>query len=176
MADIHVHETLDRIDYISVFLYRLGFIISALLIAALGLAPWVDLPTLKLINLIAYSALLSACCVHLYDKTIRWLLLGASLFAMLWLQFEIWPQLALGASLVTLCGLSIKEYYCFRIQLIRITPLVLVGFWLSFALLPWLWLQLIFACLSSLLLMMIGIAKFKQPFDYDIGDKSKFQI
>lgn len=176
MADIHIHEKLDTIDYLSVFIYRSCFIIYALLIIALGFSSALNIDPARLIIFLCFTSLLSASCMHVYDKKIRWVLLGASLFAMLWSQFHILPTFALGASLVTLCGLSIKEYYCFRLPVIRITPLVLVAFWVSFTFIPWLIMTQVFAILSATLLFVIGFAKFKQPFDFDIGDKSKFQI
>lgn len=171
MADIHFEEKLDRIDYMTVGVYRGCFLLSAIAITLLGMGQvQYGMP------LFIISALIASACVHLYDKTIRWFIQSSALFSICLLTAHLWPNLAIGASLVVWCGLSIKEYYCFRIRLIRITPLVLVVFWLCFVLPVWSPLFYITTTLSSLLLFSIGIAKFRQPFRYDIGDKSKFQI
>ncbi|WP_417883291.1 DUF2301 domain-containing membrane protein [Vibrio rumoiensis] len=171
MADIHFEEKLDRIDYATVAVYRSCFLLSAIAIALIGfgLAQYGD-------PLLIVSALIASSCVHLYDKTIRWFIQSSALFAICLFIANWFTPIAVGASLVVWCGLSIKEYYCFRIRLIRITPLVLVLFWLCFALPIWLPAFYVTAGLSSVLLFSIGIAKFRQPFRYDIGDKSKFQI
>lgn len=176
MADIHIHEKLDKIDYISVFLYRISFICYALMLLMLGFSHWLPFSADILIPLLCFNSLLSACCMHIYDKNIRWMLLGASLFAMLCATLGAWSWLSLGASLVTLCGLSIKEYYCFRLPVIRITPLVLILFWFVVSFFANTFVSQGVSFLSCLLLLTIGIAKLRQPFDFDIGDKSKFQI
>ncbi len=171
MADIDVHEKLDNIDYVTVGLYRVSFAFMAIAIATLPFGHthlWVS-------KLLLFSALLSACCMHIYNKTIRWFLLGSALFAIGWHLVDIWPLLAIGASLVTICGLAIKEYYCFRLKVIRITPLVLIAFWCSFAL-NLIIISQVLAITSGLLLMGIFYAKCRQAWDFDIGDKSKFEI
>lgn len=177
MADIHIEEKLDRIDYITVALYRFSFLLSAIAIACLGLGEIWDMNFTQYgMPLLIVSALIASACVHLYDKTIRWFIQGCAIFAVCLSIANILPIIAVGASLVCWCGLSIKEYYCFRIRLIRITPLVLVLFWLCFAFSIWPPLLYLSSALSALLLFTIGIAKFRQPFHFDIGDKSKFQI
>ncbi|OEF25760.1 DUF2301 domain-containing membrane protein [Vibrio rumoiensis] len=171
MADIHIEEKLDRIDYTTVALYRFSFLVSAFAVACLGFG------LLQFgIPLLITSALIASACVHLYDKTIRWFIQGCAIFAVCLFMANLFPEIAIGASLVSWCGLSIKEYYCFRIRLIRITPFVLVLFWVCFALPIWIPLLYLSSGLSALLLFTIGIAKFRQPFHFDIGDKSKFQV
>lgn len=171
MADIHHQEKLDRIDYATVAAYRGCFLLAAMAIALIGLSHnAVGQP------LLIISALIASACVHLYDKTIRWFIQASALFSVCLLTANVLPSLAIGASLTVWCGLSIKEYYCFRIRLIRITPLVLVVFWLCFALPIWQPLLYVFSGLSCVLLLTIGIAKCRQPFHFDIGDKSKFQV
>ncbi|MBD1577239.1 hypothetical protein HC723_12445 [Vibrio sp. S11_S32] len=170
MADIHVKEELDSIDYLTVGFYRLSFGVSAI--------------AMLLFNFIAFeyasqllicSSLVAAACMHIYDKNIRWIILGSALFSVCWLAIGIAPILAVGASFLVTSGLAIKEYYCFRIYLVRITPVVLIIYWLSLLIpiLPIITHGLAIA--SFLLLSGICIAKFRQPFHFDIGDKSKFQ-
>ncbi|HBV76684.1 MULTISPECIES: DUF2301 domain-containing membrane protein [Vibrio] len=171
MADIHFEEKLDRIDYATVAVYRSCFLLSAIAIALLGFGlEQYGVP------LLIVSALIASACVHLYDKTIRWFIQSSALFAVCLLIANLFTPIAVGASLAVWCGLSIKEYYCFRIRLIRITPLILILFWVCFALPIWLPVFYLAAGLSAVLLFTIGIAKLRQPFHYDIGDKSKFQI
>lgn len=171
MADIHIEEKLDRIDYTTVALYRFSFLLSAMAIAGLGFGfPQYGIP------LLIGCALVASACVHLYDKTIRWFIQGCAIFSVCLYMANCLPTIAIGASLVAWCGLSIKEYYCFRIRLIRITPFVLVFFWICFALSIWSPLLYINSALSAVLLFTIGIAKCRQPFHFDIGDKSKFQV
>ncbi|WP_105901746.1 DUF2301 domain-containing membrane protein [Vibrio gangliei] len=171
MADIHHQEKLDRIDYATVIAYRSCFVISAIAVACVGFgAASIGIP------LLIISALIAAACVHIYDKTIRWFLQASALFAVCLLTAQVFIPLAVGASVAVWCGLSIKEYYCFRIRLIRITPLVLIVFWVCFALPIWQPFFYLVTGLSALLLLTIGIAKFRQPCHFDIGDKSKFQV
>ncbi|WP_086980705.1 DUF2301 domain-containing membrane protein [Vibrio aphrogenes] len=171
MADIHHQETLDRIDYLTVAVYRSCFLLAAIAIVLMSLNHLAfGMPLLVL------SALIAASCVHIYDKTIRWFIQASGLLATCLLVAQLLPTIALGAAIAVWCGLSIKEYYCFRIRLIKITPLMLVFYWLCVALPIWQPLLYLSAGLSALLLFSIGVAKFRQPFHFDIGDKSKFQI
>ncbi|MGO2508365.1 DUF2301 domain-containing membrane protein [Vibrio hibernica] len=171
MADIHVKEDLDIIDYLTVGLYRLSFGVSAIAMVLYNVIPF-DYAS----KLLICSSLVAAACMHIYDKKIRWIILGSALFSVCWLMLGIAPILAIGASFLVTSALTIKEYYCFRIYLVRITPVVLILYWLSLLISVSSILTHGFAIASFLLLIGMCIAKFRQPFHFDIGDKSKFQV
>ncbi|WP_305809955.1 hypothetical protein [Photobacterium kishitanii] len=67
--------------------------------------------------------------VHIYDKRFRWLIQGAGLFSAIWFMSGLWQPLALGAALFVFSALSIKEYFCFKVKILLLTPVALAGFW-----------------------------------------------
>ncbi len=84
------------------------------------------------VSAMVVAALIAASTVHIYDKRFRWLIVGSGMFASIWLTLGIWPPLALGAALFTFSALAIKEYFCFRLRILTLTPLALAGFWFCF--------------------------------------------
>ncbi len=169
MADPHIQCELDALDKITVILYRSALSVAALIMAIIGYETVQATPFLVIV------ALLASTTVHVYDKRFRWLIQGAGLFAAMWLIAGLWQPLALGAALFVFSALAVKEYFCFQIKALLLTPLVLAGFWFC----------LIFnvqagviacAMLGAILLALAAFNKWRMPLHFDIGDKSRYQV
>ncbi|MCW9733336.1 DUF2301 domain-containing membrane protein [Avibacterium sp. 20-15] len=168
MADPHIQSPMDWCDYFTVIIYRCGFVLAAIMTALLPYFPE-----------IAYLGLLCAalCCassLHIYLKNIRFLLQFATWTALL-CHLVGMPQLAIGGALLTLGGLSFKEYFCFRIFGLNLQPLFLALLWLAKVLNYSLLLNGL-SVISALLFALLAIQKWRMPLHFDIGDKTKYQI
>ena len=108
MADPHIQSPMDRWDYATVIIYRLGFVLA---VPMLFMLPWY--PATAHFGLLI-AATLCAACVHLYMKNFRYIFQFAMWVGLL-CQVLGFPQLALGAAFLVLGGLSYKEYFCFRV-------------------------------------------------------------
>ena len=185
MADPHHQEDLDGFDRLTVVLYRTG-----LSVAAIGLAisattsvtapEWLPLSWFVTTASIA----LAASSIHLYHRVFRWIF-GALAWLGLVLQLGsahvpaalapwVWHA-GLGFLFATLSAFALKERFCFRIPGLRWVPLLLAGSLPALVLdapegaaLP--------IGLSSALLGVLAIAKWRMPLHFDIGDRSKYQI
>ena len=167
MADPHIKSPMDTWDYISVIIYRMGFVIATIAVVLLPYYPQAELGIL----------LAASCCassLHIYLKQFRLLLQMATWVALLCYIFGL-PALALGGAFMTLGGLCFKEYYCFRIIGLNAQPL--------FFPLLWLFLQInftlgaqILSIIMTALLFLLSIQKWRMPLHFDIGDKAKYQV
>lgn len=168
MADPHIQSPMDFWDYLTVILYRLGFGVAAVMLGVLPFSPSIAH------NGLLIAAAMLASSLHLYLKSIRLSLQFALWIGLLCQIFGV-PSLALGAALLVLAGLSYKEYFCFRIIGLNYQPLSLALLWLS---LQFGWQPLTYAlcALSSLLLCVLSVQKWRMPLHFDIGDKTKYQI
>ena len=164
MADPHIRSPMDFWDYLTVILYRCGFILAAIMTALLPYQPTIAL------NGILLAAALCASSLHIYLKRFRLLLQMASWVALLCALFGQ-SELALGAAFFTLGGLAFKEYFCFRVFL----ALFLVAFWFSLQF-EVIWLSQLLSTISALLFAILAIQKWRMPLHFDIGDKSKYEI
>lgn len=168
MADPHIHPHMDALDYLTVILYRLGLVLA---VPAIALLPWhADVPAIELT--LAAGAMCAAC-LHIYIKSFRLLLQGASWVALLCFVFGF-PMVALGGALVTLGGLAFKEQFCFKVTGLQFQPLLVAALWFA------LYFQIAYvaeglAALSALLFLLLSVAKWRMPLHYDIGDKTKYQ-
>ncbi|UJF18329.1 DUF2301 domain-containing membrane protein [Vibrio sp. SS-MA-C1-2] len=175
MADPHIKSQLDFIDLITVIFYRLALISAG---GALILSYW--MPDLSAIILIV-SVVFSSRCLHIYNKFFRWLLDGAGIFAtVLWIS-GLMPHLAIGAALFVYSGLAFKEYFCFRLKILLLIPIALIGYWffsaINFSAIPnQIMVSTAFSIIGGGLLILCGIYKFKMPLHYDIGDKTAYQV
>lgn len=149
MADPQIKCQLDAIDKLTVILYRSAMTAGS---GLMSVAAWEnDFAATGLIM----AALIATTTVHIYDKRFRWLILGSALFAF--------------------SALAVKEYYCFKLKVLLITPLVLAGFWAGLVLsIP----QLMIACsmAGAILLAVAAFSKWRMPLHYDIGDKSRYEV
>ena len=168
MADPHIQSPMDFWDYLTVILYRSGFMLAAIMIALLPYAP-----TIAQLGILTAAAL-CASSLHIYLKHFRLLLQMATWTALLCQLFGR-PELALGAAFFTLGGLCFKEYFCFRIFALNLQPLLLALLWLAAVLSVPVFLHIMTA-ICAILFLLLAIQKWRMPLHFDIGDKSKYQV
>lgn len=169
MADPHIKPSMDRLDYLSVIVYRSGFVLAA---PSIALLPWdTDVPAMQICFV---AATLCASSLHIYMKTFR-LVLQAATWGGLLVAMLGFPLIGLGGTFITLGGLCFKEYFCFKVPGLRAQPLLLAGLWFAMVLEQNLIAQGLAVC-SALLFLVVSIAKWRMPFHFDIGDKTKYEI
>lgn len=169
MADPHIQSDLDNLDKLTVLLYRCALTFSA---AIMSVIAW---ETDTTISAIVIAALIAGCTVHIYDKRFRLLILGSGLFAAVWLMLGLWNPLALGAALFTFSALAVKEYFCFQLKALVLTPLALAGFWFCHVF-GQNQISIAFSMTGAILLAVAAFAKWRMPLHFDIGDKSRYQV
>lgn len=175
MADPHHIEPLDGFDRLTVRAYRAGLLLAPV---ALG---WLAVePQAAHARWLATAAIaLSVVHLHLYDRKIRWVIQGLTAAG---LAISAAPTadptvLALGHGLLlaALSALVLKEWFCFRIPLVRLTPLTLA----AAVTLAWgdaLPAAQIAYGLGALGVALIAVAKLRMPLTHDIGDRSRYQV
>ncbi|PWI31928.1 hypothetical protein DI392_18020 [Vibrio albus] len=169
MADPHIKPEMDRLDYLSVILYRSGFVLA---FASVLLLPWrLDFPITEVTFL---AAMLCASSLHIYMKTFRILLQMATWVGMICFIMGF-PMFGLGGAFMTLGGLCYKEYFCFKVPGLQLQPLILAGLWLALFF-EYSLLAKGLALVAGILLLIVSVAKWRMPLHFDIGDKSKYQI
>ncbi len=168
MADPHIKSAMDVWDYLTVILYRCGFILAAIMTALLPYYP----ATAQLGILTA--AALCASSLHIYLKHFRLLLQMATWVALL-CQIFAFHYLALGAAFFTLGGLCFKEYFCFKVFSLNLQPLLLALLWFALVFSISL-LSQIMSLICALLFLTLAVQKWRMPLHFDIGDKRKYQV
>ncbi|MGF1873073.1 DUF2301 domain-containing membrane protein [Photobacterium indicum] len=169
MADPHIKCELDGLDKLTVLLYRCALTFSAIIMSIVAWEPTFAIPALVIAALIASST------VHIYDKRFRWLIQGSGLFAAIWLISGLWQPLALGAALFAFSALAIKEYFCFQLKILMLTPIALAGFWFCLVF-GQEHISIAFSMSGSILLAVTAFSKWRMPLHYDIGDKTRYQV
>lgn len=166
MADPHIKSPMDFWDYLTVIIYRSGFVLATL---AIFLLPYQSEIAIRGL-LIAGTMLASS--LHLYLKQFRLMFQFAAWIGLLCFIFNL-PIIALGAMLLVIGGLSYKEYFCFRIFGLNAQPIFVAILWFVFeqALLV-----RIFSIIIGILLLILSIQKWRMPLHFDIGDKTKYQV
>lgn len=168
MADPHIRSPMDFWDYLTVILYRSGFVLA---VPAVALLPYQPQWAMKGVLL---AAVLCASSLHIYLKHIRLLLQFATWVAALCFVLDL-PLLGLGAAFFTLGGLCFKEYFCFRVFGLNLQPLLLAALWFAIAAQAGVLTQILSA-IAALLLLILSIKKWLMPLHFDIGDKTKYQV
>ncbi|TNH02967.1 hypothetical protein FHQ26_10815 [Testudinibacter sp. TR-2022] len=168
MADPHIQSPMDFWDYLTVILYRCGFVLA---VPSVALLPYhFDWATKGVL----LAAVLCAASLHIYLKHFRLLLQFATWAAAVCFVLD-WQWLGLGAAFFTLGGLCFKEYFCFRVFGLNLQPLFLALLWLSLVMQATLAAQIL-SGIATLLLLILSIQKWRMPLHFDIGDKTKYQI
>jgi uncharacterized integral membrane protein len=183
VADPHHIAVLDGLDVLTVRLYRAGFAVSTLGVAALALSGAQALDPAPARWLAVAGVTLSAAHVHLYDKRFRWLIPSFAWAGLLALcapsstpaGLAFFSHLGLGLCLVSLSALALKEQLCFRVPGLRLVPLGLaIGVFASYAEQP------VIAAVSwgaaAAVLAALTVAKARMPLHFDIGDRSHYQL
>ncbi|PJG85990.1 DUF2301 domain-containing membrane protein [Conservatibacter flavescens] len=167
MADPHIQSPMDIWDYLTVIIYRTGFVIATLSVALLPYYPRAELGIL----------LAASCCassLHIYLKQFRLLLQMATWTALILFVFGF-PNLALDGAFVTLGGLCFKEYYCFRIPGLNAQSVFFALLWLCLQAHFMIGVQILSLIIAALLLLL-SIQKWRMPLHFDIGDKRKYEV
>lgn len=168
MADPHIKSPMDFWDYLTVIIYRSGFVLAAIVLLLLPFQ--FSLSQIGL--LVAGTMLVSS--LHLYLKSFRYLFQFVMWIGLLCKVFEM-DSFALGASLLVIGGLCYKEYFCFRVRGLNFQPILLAVLWLAVVLqISWIFVSL--AILCGILTLFLSIQKWRMPLHFDIGDKRKYQI
>lgn len=123
--------------------------------------------------------------LHLYARRIRWVVHGLAWTGVVLIvsagavpgeSLSFWLQRAgLGFLFATWSAVALKEQFCFKLPWMRLVPWffgaslapLCAGAWLPAGL-------LLFA--TGGLLTLLASAKQGQPFHYDIGDKSQYEV
>lgn len=167
MADPHIQSPLDFFDYLTVIIYRSGFVVATVM---LFLLPYYT--ELSLLGLLVAGVMLASS-LHLYAKSFRLLFQFTAWIGLLCYIFHF-PILALGAMLLIIGGLSYKEYFCFRVFGLNFQPLFVAVLWIAIVL-GWQLFVQILSLICGILLLILSIQKWRMPFHFDIGDKTKYQ-
>lgn len=168
MADPHIQSPMDFWDYLTVIIYRSGFIIATLMIFLL---PYQSEQAQK--GLLVAGTMLGSS-LHLYLKQFRLIFQFAAWIGLLCAIFNL-PSLAFGAMLLVIGGLSYKEYFCFRIFGLNFQPILVGILWFAVLFEQTILIQIL-SGICGLLLLILTIQKWRMPLHFDIGDKTKYQI
>ncbi|MDD0823775.1 DUF2301 domain-containing membrane protein [Mannheimia sp. AT1] len=168
MADPHIQSPMDFIDYLTVIIYRSGFVVATIMLFLLPY--YADIATQGLL----IAGVMLASSLHLYAKSFRMIFQFSAWLGLLCAIFNF-PLLALGAMLLVIGGLSYKEYFCFRVFGLNFQPLFVAVLWSAVALDLSVLVQIL-SVICGLLLLILSIQKWRMPLHFDIGDKSKYQI
>ncbi len=168
MADPHIQSPLDFWDYLTVIIYRTGFVVATVMLLLLPYQAEIAQYGL----LIAATMLASS--LHLYLKSFR-LVFQFAVWIGLLCQIFGFPNLAFGATLLVIGGLSYKEYFCFRIIGLNFQPVLVALLWCAKVFEQPLFVQ-IMTVICGILLLLLSLKKWRMPLHFDIGDKSKYQI
>lgn len=183
MADPDVRSELDALDHLTVLLYRSGLVVVAFSLLAQAV-PLVLRPEAAIWPgwAVQLGAAVCAANLHLYDRRFRWLLPLAAWvgLAITSTPFEL-PAVAtlarhvgLGFSLITVSAIALKENLCFRIPGAKLVPAALA---IGAVARPWVpGVSAVMFTMGGVLLALLAAAKLRQPLDFDIGDRTKYQI
>ena len=168
MADPHIQSPMDFWDYLTVSIYRSGFVLATVMMLLLPYAAEIAQQGLLIAGVMLASS------VHLYLKPYRYVFQFAVWIGLLCQIFGL-PLLAFGAMLFVIGGLSYKEYFCFRVFALNLQPIFFAVLW--FALLFHLtWLSNLLCFITGILILLLSIQKWRMPLHFDIGDKTKYQV
>lgn len=173
-------EPLDTFDRRSILAYRTGLVLSSVGLVLMALQLSLRHDVRRPMALVVFAVILSVGNMHLYDKRVRWVIawLGWSsllAFGVADLSPRFMGSLGLGLSLAALSALVLKEWFCFRIPLVRLTPVVLaVGVISRYAGGE----RLAALCLGlgACGVAAVAIAKLQMPLTHDMGDRRHYQI
>jgi uncharacterized integral membrane protein len=186
MANPEHKEALDRLDKVSVCMYRLGISVFSLALLSyvfvlLDKAMLFSLPHQFEHNTLLFIGIgtaLSAANVHVYSKWVRTAIMYSGWLGLLVLISDIelvrvW--LSLGFMFITFSGIALKESFCFKVVGLKLVPVLLA---IS---VPLIMLELWLACaallgVSGFILGYLSIVKWRMPLHFDIGIKARYEI
>lgn len=168
MADPHIKSPMDFWDYLTVIVYRSGFVLATLAVLLLPYQAEIAQKELLIAGAMLGSSL------HLYLKQFRLIFQFAAWLGLLAFIFGL-PSIALGAMLLVVGGLSYKEYFCFRVFGLNFQPIFVAVLWFAFVFEQTV-LTHLFSLICGILLLILSIQKWRMPLHFDIGDKKKYQV
>ncbi len=183
MANPEFQEELDTLDKISVCLYRMGislFSVSCLMAGALSyegitLAS-VTSPFDKWVFwLILVSTVLSAANIHVYDKTVRTVIMWSGWLSLLLIVISVPTWVSLGFCFVVFSGIALKESFCFKVPGLKLIPVLLVIAVFCTALHQLPVLAILYMVIGSIM-GFLSFKKWQMPLHFDIGVKANYQI
>jgi len=182
MADTGIKARLDVWDKISITLYRCGMILTGVALFLLAAQQIVYPYWFKhCLVFLSLGALLQAASLHIYKKSVRWLLV-TSCWIGVWLvslslatSGLLAAYLSLGALSITLSGIAYKESLCFSLPYLKIIPLLLILSWLAVFFAQAQWAAGGFV-LTAFLYLYMAWRKLNMPLYYDLGNRKKYEI
>ncbi|MBL4828404.1 MAG: hypothetical protein JKY55_00695 [Aliivibrio sp.] len=188
MANPEHVEVLDKLDELSVCVYRSGITLFAisLLLMAVALSNHLGFVTLNIpeemvpiiTTLIGLSGAMCSANLHVYDKKIRMIITWSScigLVLLLLLAGTTFQWIGLGFIFVTFSGIAVKEAFCFKVPGLRSMPWLLCLTVILMALNQH-FVTIILLVISASVMLFLAVAKWRMPLHFDIGDKSNYQI
>jgi uncharacterized integral membrane protein len=182
MADPHIQEKLDALDKVTITLYRIGMLLTGLSLMLIAIQQiYYPLWFKHSLIILSLACILQASSLHIYNKSIRWILVSATWFGV-WLvalsfaSSGLWAAyLGLGALFITLSGIAYKESFCFSLGLLKILPILFVVSWIMLISSQAQWAAAGFI-VAAILYLYMAWKKLKMPMHYDLGDRSKYEV
>jgi uncharacterized integral membrane protein len=188
MANPEHEEILDKLDELSVFVYRSGITLFgvSLLLMAVGLSNHLgfitlDIPELFLpviTTLIGLSGAMCCANLHVYDKKIRMIITWSSWIGLVLLLLFAgtgFQWIGLGFIFVSFSGIAVKEAFCFKVPGLRSMPWLLCLTVILMALNQH-FVTILLLVMSAGVMLFLSVAKWRMPLHFDIGDKSNYQV
>ncbi len=182
----HLPE-MTRLDSISVTGYRIGLTIVSMssVLFAIELLFGLVLLGVWYLPVLGTGAALTSANLHLYDPKFRWFFplvnwFGFVLFSYAMVVSDVLVVhylqiIVVGCFLASAGMLAVKEYFCFKIPGLPLTPLLLFLFVL-FRLIGYQMASGVVLGIASSLLLWLALAKWRMPLHFDIGDKNQYSI
>jgi len=182
MADTRVKARLDVWDKLSLILYRCGMVLTGVALLLLAAQQFFYPYWFKhCLVFLSLGALLQAASLHIYKKSVRWLLVTSCWIGVWLVGLSLATSglsaayLSLGALSITLSGIAYKESTCFSIPYLKVIPLLLVLSWLAVFFAHAQWAAGGFT-LTAFLYLYMAWKKINMPLYYDLGSRKKYEI
>ena len=186
MANPEYQETLDKLDQISVCLYRLGISLFSLALLGYSLVALSMLGVFFIPEPVQWAILFSLCVssvlvaanLHVYSKHVRAIIVWSTWLGLLLMLYGVqsgFYWLALGFMFVTFSGIALKESFCFKVFGLKLVPILLAMNTLFIMQEYW---PGVVGCsfVTALIMMYLSIQKWRMPLHFDIGIKANYEV
>lgn len=186
MANTEHQEKLDKLDQLSVCLYRAGVTLFSLALLVYSLVASNKLGLISLpesvqwasIFAMCISSALSAANLHVYNKHVRVIIVWSTWLGLLIMLYGVqsgFYWLALGFLFVTFSGVALKESFCFNVYGLKLVPIFLALNTLFLMLEYW---QGVMVCsaIAGAIILYLSVQKWRMPLHFDIGNKANYQV
>ncbi|SON49769.1 DUF2301 domain-containing membrane protein [Vibrio tapetis] len=186
MANTEHQEKLDKLDRISVCLYRSGITLFSLallcysLVASnkLGLSSLPESLQSASIFVVCISSALAAANLHVYNKHVRAVIVWSAWLGLLIMLCGIQSSvywLALGFIFVTFSGIALKESFCFNVYGLKLVP-ILLALNTLFVMLEYWQGVMICSAIAGTIMLYLSVQKWRMPLHFDIGNKANYEV